>query len=57
MGQFIEGIDRQQAVLLPECLDDYVDESSAVRAIDAFVDMLHLAELGFQASPATTGRP
>lgn len=57
MGQFIEGIDRQQAVLLPECLDDYVDETSAVRAIDAFVDMLHLAELGFQTSPATTGRP
>ena len=57
MGQFIEGVDRQQALLLPECLDDYVDENSPVRAIDAFVDMLSLAELGFQASPAATGRP
>lgn len=57
MGQFIEGVDRQQALLLPDCLDDYVDENSPVRAIDAFVDMLSLAELGFQASPAATGRP
>jgi transposase len=57
MGHFIEGVDRQQALLLPECLDDYVDENSPVRAIDAFVDMLSLAELGFQASPAATGRP
>jgi transposase len=57
MGQFIEGVDRKQALLLPECLDDYVDETSPVRAIDAFVDMLSLAELGFRASPAATGRP
>ena len=40
MGQFIEGIDRHQAMLLPECLDDYVGEDSTVRAIDAFVEML-----------------
>ncbi|GFE63148.1 hypothetical protein KIN_02220 [Litoreibacter roseus] len=57
MGQFIEGVDRQQALLLPECLDDYVNENNPVRAIDAFVDMLSLAELGFQASPAATGQP
>ena len=40
MGQFIEGSDRQQAIFMPECLDDYVDENSPVRAIDAFIDML-----------------
>jgi transposase len=57
MGQFIEGFDRQQAVFLPECPDDYGDENSPVRVIDAFIDMLNLAELGFQASPAATGRP
>ncbi|MEO1139249.1 MAG: transposase, partial [Pseudomonadota bacterium] len=57
MVQFIEGIDWQLTVLLPDCLDDYVDQSSSVRAIDAFVDMLGLAELGFQTSPAATGRP
>ena len=43
MGQFIEGIDRQQTMLLPECLDDYVDENSPVRAIDAFI--FHLLEI------------
>ena len=57
MGQFIEGVDRHQAMLLPECLDDYVGEDSAVRAIDAFVAMLDLAGLGFSAAPAATGRP
>jgi transposase len=57
MGQFIEGVDRQQAMLLPECLEDYVGEDSAVRAIDAFIDMLDLAGLGFQISPAATGPP
>ena len=57
MGRFIEGFDRQQAMLLPECLDDYVSEDSPVRAIDAFIDMLDLAGLGFQISPAVTGRP
>ena len=57
MGQFIEGIDRHQALLLPECLDDYVGEDSAVRVIDAFVEMLDLAGLGFNAAPAATGRP
>ena len=57
MGQFIEGVDRHQTTLLPECLEDYVGEDSPVRAIDAFIDMLDLAGLGFQSSPAATGRP
>jgi transposase len=47
MTQFIEGLDRRQSMLLPEHLDDYVDENSPVRAIDAFVDILDLARLGF----------
>jgi hypothetical protein len=33
---------------LPECLDDFIDESSPVRAIDAFVDALNLAEMSFE---------
>ena len=57
MAQFIEGLDRQQTMLLPEHLDDYVDENSPVRAIDAFTDMLDLAALGFNTQPAATGRP
>jgi transposase len=43
---------------LPECLDDWVDESNPVRAVDAFVDGLDLAELEFEgAVPEVTGRP
>jgi len=57
MARFIEGIGRDQVVLLPACLDDYVDESNPVRAIDAFLDFLDLAVLGFNAEPADTGRP
>jgi transposase len=57
MKRFIEGSDRSQASLLPECIDDYVDERNPVRAIDAFVDMLDLAEFGFDIEPEATGRP
>lgn len=57
MGQFIECVDRRQAMLLPEHLDDYIDQDAAVRSIDAFVDMLSLADLGFNTAPAATGRP
>jgi transposase len=57
MAQFIEGFDRQQTMLLPEHLDDYVDEKSPVRAIDAFIDLLALSTLGFNAQAAATGRP
>lgn len=58
MKRFIEGSDRSQSTLLPESLDDWVEESNSVRVVDAFVDALNLAELGFKdAEPAVTGRP
>ena len=58
MKRFVEGVDRGQSTLLPECLDDWVNDDNPVRAIDAFVDELDLSALGFAgAEPATTGRP
>ncbi|MBD9668902.1 transposase, partial [Variovorax sp. VRV01] len=58
MKRFIEGEDRQQVTLLPECLDDYIGEDNPVRVVDAFVDELALQALGFKgADPAATGRP
>jgi len=58
MKRYIEGDDRRQVVLLPECLDDFIDEDNPVRVIDVFVDELDLAGLGFDsAAPAPTGRP
>src|SRR5580765_3859224 len=58
MKRFVEGADRGQSTLLPECLDDFIDEINPVRAIDAFVDALDLGVLGFTGvEPAATGRP
>src|SRR3984893_14851990 len=58
MKRFVEGTDRGQSTLFPECLDDWIDENNPVRVIDAFVDTLDLAELEFEGvEPAETGRP
>jgi transposase len=58
MKRFISGADRGQSTLLPECLDDWVHESNSVRVVDAFVEALNLADLGFDGvEPASTGRP
>jgi transposase len=58
MKRFIEGEDRTQITLLPECLDDYVAEDNPVRVVEVFVDQLDLRALGFEgADPAATGRP
>ena len=58
MKRYIEGEDRTQVALLPDCLDDYVDQDNPVRVVEAFVEQLDLHELGFEgAAPAATGRP
>ncbi len=58
MKRFIEGEDRSQVTLLPECLDDYIADDNPVRVVDAYVEELDLQELGFEgAEPAVTGRP
>ena len=58
MARYVEGRNRSQSFLLPENIDDYVDEDNPVRAVEAFVDALDLAQLGFgRAAPADTGRP
>ena len=58
MKRFVSGVDRGQSTLLPECLDDFIEESNPVRVIDAFVDALDLGELGFDGViPEATGRP
>jgi hypothetical protein len=58
MARFVEGMDRGQVTLLPECLEDWVDENNPVRAVDVFVGALDLVELGFDgAQPMATGRP
>jgi transposase/IS5 family transposase len=54
----ILGFDRCQLSLLPEAIDDYVGSDNPVRFIDAFVDELDLAGVGFtRVTPKATGRP
>ena len=48
MSHHIKGQSRTQATLFPEALDDFVTDENPVRVIDAFVDSLDLASLGFQ---------
>ena len=58
MKRFVEGTDRGQSTLFPECLEDWIGEDNPVRAIDVFVDHLDLAELSFGGvDPEATGRP
>jgi transposase len=58
MKRFIEGTDRSQSTLFPECLEDWIDGDNPVRVIDVFVDELDLGELGFGGvDPEVTGRP
>ena len=58
MKRFVEGADRGQSTLFPECLEDWIEEDNPVRVIDVFVDELDLGELGFGGvDPKSTGRP
>ena len=58
MKRYIEGKSREQMVLMPELLDDFIGEDNPVRVIDLFVDELDLLGLGFScAQAAITGRP
>ena len=49
MKRFLVGADRGQTTLLPESLDEWIDESNPVRAVDAFVDALIWASSGSKA--------
>ena len=55
---YIEGHSRDQMLLLPASVDDYVAADNAVRFIAAFVDDLDLGELAFDRfRPKATARP
>ena len=41
-------LDREQRLLLPERVEDYVGENRQIRALDAYVDTLDLTALGFK---------
>jgi transposase len=54
----VQGFDRNQEILFPAKIDDYIEEENLVRFIEAFVALLDLPLLGFaHAEVKTTGRP
>lgn len=58
MVAHIQGTSRDQIILFPESIDDYIKDDNPVRFIDAFVESLDLKELGFlRSQPKATGRP
>ncbi len=55
---YINGMNRDQVLLFPEILDDYIADNNPVRFIDVYVDSLDLEALGFKyALFKETGRP
>jgi transposase len=54
----LRGMAREQKLLLPEAVEDYIAADHPVRFLDAFVGALDLRALGFgKAVAADTGRP
>jgi transposase len=53
------GINRNQQLLLPPSLNDYLNEENAVRAIDAYVESIDTYTLGFRTKKnnTTDGQP
>lgn len=55
---YIEGQDRNQIIMFPESIDEYISDDSAVRVIDTYVEQLDMEKLGFQRATAPVmGRP
>lgn len=55
---YVEGDDRNQIILFPESIDDYIDSNNPVRVVDEFVEQLNMVGLGFKfAVRPLIGRP
>ena len=55
---YIEGEDRNQIILFPESIDEYVSDNNSIRIIDEYIKQLDLKRLGFKrAVNPSTGRP
>lgn len=58
MSEHIKGLSRDQTLLFPKTLEEYVSQDNPARFIEAFVENLNLQSMGFtHATPAETGRP
>jgi len=55
---YITGEDRNQIILFPESIDEYVSDNNSIRIIDEYIEQLDLKRLGFKrAVNPSLGRP
>ncbi|MCJ7615446.1 MAG: transposase, partial [Desulfobacterales bacterium] len=55
---YIEGEDRNQIILFPESIDEYVSNNNAIRIIDEYIKQLDLERLHLKrAATPKMGRP
>lgn len=55
---YIQGQNRNQYILFPPCLNEFIKKDAPVRLFDVFVDSLDMGKLGFiRSKPAATGTP
>jgi len=55
---YITGEDRNQIILFPESIDEYVSDNNSIRIIDEYIKQLNLKRLGFKrAVNPLMGRP
>jgi hypothetical protein len=49
---YVQGEGRKQGTLFPVCLEELIPDDPVCRVIDAFVDRLDMANLGFERAEA-----
>ena len=54
---YIQGIDRNQHIMLPEYLEDYITEDNVIRFIDKYINTLDLENMGFKVRKHGSGAP
>ena len=54
---YIQGNNREQAILFPQSLDQIIPADNEVRIIDLFAESINLADFKFVVKTATEGRP
>ena len=55
--QYIQGKDREQSVLFPQCLDQLISDDNDVRFIDLFAESIHIPDFKFVTKQSIEGRP
>jgi hypothetical protein len=55
--QYIQGKDREQSVLFPQCLDQLTASDSDVRFIDLFAESIQILDFKFVTKQSIEGPP